>query len=243
MALVEVSAVKNSALNLEWICGALTVMVFLALLGTAVAADELQQPSIDALKVTLNSQYVKIEHTIREPPSIRQYPVAPEYKRHLREWQDDLAQAFAAAADTVKQILKLNPPNKDYWQDRLETLELYSQPISSPEERKVFGASEMYQSAGIGDLPEAEYTDEARASKTKGEVRLRLVLAADGTVKNVFPIKSLPHGLAEAAMTAARRIKFEPAIRKGKPASQFLTLVYEFKDGGTGRPYIPKTTF
>jgi TonB family protein len=76
-----------------------------------------------------------------------------------------------------------------------------------------------------------------------GDVRLRLVFAADGTVKDVFPIKSLPHGLTDAAMTAARRIKFDPAIRHSQPASQFVTLVYEFKNGEAAVPYVPKTIF
>jgi len=200
------------------------------------------QDSIDELKAKLTSQYLKIEQTIRQPPSARQYPVASDYHRHLREWQDELAQAFAAAANTVKQILKLNP-DSDYWRDRLGTLELYAQPVSSPDERSVFGAGEMDQSARIVDAPAAAYTDEARAKKVHGDVRLRLVFAADGTVKDVFPIKSLPHGLTDAAMTAASRIKFDPAIRHGQRASQFVTLVYEFKNGETAVPYVPKTIF
>ncbi len=178
---------------------------------------------------------------IYSPPSRAQYTT--EHKRKMREWQDDLAQSFLAAAHTIEEILRLNPPNSEYWRERLETLRLYGQPVSSPDERKVFGASEMQKSARIVDSPAAEYTDEARAEKAKGEVRLRLVLAADGTVKNIFPIKPLGHGLTESAMKAAQQIKFEPAVRKGKPASQFITLVYEF-DKGKGRPpYIPQTEF
>ena len=70
-----------------------------------------------------------------------------------------------------------------------------------------------------------------------------MVLASDGTVRNVFAIKSLSHGLTESAMKAAGKIEFEPAIRNGKRASQFVTLVYEFKDGQARPPYIPKTIF
>src|SRR3954468_2148906 len=139
---------KISVLKISLLGRGAIALLLLGIMATAVTAH---QATVESLKVTLNSQYAKIERTIREPPSIRQYPVASEYKRHLREWQDDLAQAFSAAAGTVKQILKLNPPNIDYWQDRLETLELYSQPVSSPEERKVFGASEMYEAARITD--------------------------------------------------------------------------------------------
>ena len=203
----------------------------------------LQQPSIDELKARLNSQYVTIQTTITQPPSPRQYSLASDYHRKLREWQDDLAQAFAAAASTVREITKLNPPDNDYWQERLETLELYSQPVSSPDERNVFGAGETQKSARILDAPAADYPDEARAAKLHGDVRMRLVLASDGTVKDVFPIKSLPHGLTDAAMKAARKIQFEPAVRNSKPASQFITLVYEFRNGEARPPYIPKTIF
>jgi len=228
--------------NRKWIKRAARVWALLLIVGAAGMVYGRPQGSIDELKAKLNSQYLKIEQTIRQPPSPRQYPVASDYHRHLREWQDDLAQAFAAAANTVKQILKLDP-DSDYWRDRLETLELYAQPVSSPDERSVFGAGEMDQSARIVDAPAAAYTDEARAKKVHGDVRLRLVFAADGTVKDVFPIKSLPHGLTDAAMTAASRIKFDPAIRHGQRASQFVTLVYEFKNGEAALPYVPKTIF
>jgi len=141
------------------------------------------------------------------------------------------------------EMLALNPTDREMWQERLETLRLYSQPISSPEERRVFGSGEVQTSARILETPLAEYTDEARAAKTHGDVRLRVVLAADGMVKNVFPIKSLGHGLTESAMKAARQIKFEPAVRNGQPASEFMTFVYEFEKGRSLQPYIPRTIF
>ncbi len=216
-----------------------TATLILAMLIGAQCA--LAQSSLDQLQSKLKSQYAKIEKVVYSPPSRAQYPT--EYKRKLREWQDDLAQSFLAAASTIEDILKLNPANPDHWRERLETLRLYGQPVSSPDERKVFGSSEMQQSARILNSPAAEYTDEARAIKAKGEVRLRMVLASDGTVKNIFPLKSAGHGLTESAMKAAQQIKFEPAVRNGKPASQFITLVYEFEKGKARPPYTPQTEF
>jgi len=220
-----------------------SLVVGLLIIAAAPEILAVQQTSVNQLEAKLNSQYRTIEKTITGPPSRAQYPVAADYHQHLRDWQDDLAQAFGAAANTIKEILKSDPPNTDYWRERLETLELYAQPISSPEERKVFSSGEVQQSARLINAPAAEYTDQARAAKVHGDVRLRLVLASDGTVKNVFAIKSLPDGLTESAMKAARKIEFEPAIRNAKPASQFITLVYEFKDGQARPPYIPKTIF
>ena len=200
------------------------------------------QNSLKELETKLESQYRETQKLFVSPP--RSAGLLPaEYHRLLREWQDDLAQSFVRAAKTVEEILALNPPNREMWQERLETLRLYAQPISSPDERRVFGSGEVQTSARILETPLAEYTAEARAAKTHGDVRLRLVLAADGTVKNVFPIKPLGHGLTESAMKAARQIKFEPAVKNGKPASEFMTFVYEFEKGLARQPYIPRTVF
>jgi len=221
------------------------VLSLLVALAAGMSADirGVAQTSIEELKAKLNSQYLTIQKTIAAPPRPRQYPLSADDHRKLREWQDDLAQAFGAAAVTVRGIIKLNPPDSDYWHERLETLELYSQPVSSPEERNVFGASEVQEAARLLETPAAEYSGDAQALRVHGEVRLRLVLASDATVKDVFPIKPLAYGLTEAAMKAARQIKFEPAIRNGQPASQFITLVYEFRNGQARAPYIPKTIF
>ena len=218
-------------------------------LGPAVAADfgkrgnEVgNQDSVQQLETKLKSQYAEIEKLFASPPHAARFSPSA-YSRHLREWQDDLAQSFVRAAATVEQILALNPPNRELWQERLETLRLYSGPVSSPAERTVFGAGEVQTSTRIVETPLAEYTDEARKAKTHGDVRLRLVLASDGTVKNVFPIKSLGHGLTESAMKAARQIRFEPAIKNGEPTSEFMTFVYEFDKGQSRQPYIPRTIF
>jgi TonB family protein len=197
------------------------------------------QNSLQQLETKLESQYRETQKLFASPPG--RLPV--DYHRLLREWQDDLAQSFVRAAATVEEILALNPPNREMWQERLETLRLYGQPISSPDERRVFGSGEVETSARILETPMAEYTDEARAANTHGDVRLRLVLASDGSVKNVFPIKSMGHGLTESAMKAARQIKFEPALRNGEPASEFMTFVYEFEKGQSKQPYIPRTIF
>ena len=224
----------------------LLVLVILRSVNPAIFAMPLNivgnQNSVEQLEIKLKSQYRTIEKVIAAPPySAGLTPSA--YHQLLREWQDDLAQSFGRAAATVAEIIALNPPNRDMWQERLDTLRLYSQPISSPDERTVYGSGEVQKSAQILEAPLAVYTDEARAAKIHGGVRLRLVLASDGTVKNVFPIKSLGHGLTESAMEAARQIKFEPAVRNGKPASQFETFVYEFEKGQSRQPYIPRTVF
>ena len=206
----------------------------------AFSAPVSSQSSLEELQKKLALQYEEIEKVIARPPSSVEYQSS--YRLVLREWQDKLAASFNDAADTVDQILKTNPSDPEPWRERLETLRLYGQPISSPGNRSIYGDREVQKKARVLETPEAMYTNAAKVNRTRGTVRLRMVLAADGTVKHIFPIKSLDDGLTEAAVDAARQIKFEPAIRNGEPASQFVTFVYEFK-GQNAKPYIPFTVF
>ena len=200
-----------------------------------------QQATLPQLEAKLEKQYAAIEDVFAHGPAKMVYP--PNPRERVRVWQDNLAKSFADAGKTIDEIIKLNPPDAEKWRERSDTMWLYSQPSSPPSSRLVFGAREMQKKARLLDPPAAAYPEAARKAKAKGEVRLRVVLASDGTVKYVFPMKPLKHGLTEAAIAAAQKIKFEPAIRDGKPASQFATLSYEFKDGKGVPPYFPEHEF
>ena len=200
-----------------------------------------QQVTLEQLKAKLQQQYVTIYHLFANGPGKQVYPSNPQQRIH--QWQDDLARGFADAQATIDEIIKLNPPDEEMWRERRDTMWLYSQPVSPPESRTVFGAKEVDKHARLIDAPAAAYPDAARAANAKGEVRLRMVLAGDGTVKYIFPMKPLKYGLTEAAMEAARHIRFAPAIRDGKPVSQFETLSYEFKHGRGLTPYVPEHEF
>ena len=76
--------------------------------------------------------------------------------------------------------------------------------------------------------PRAIYTDEARANYIQGDVSLRLKLLSNGKVGDIYPVKELPDGLTEKAIEAARKIKFEPQMRNGKPISVTVLVQYNF---------------
>ena len=88
--------------------------------------------------------------------------------------------------------------------------------------------SEGYRTATILSQSEPAYTVEARRNRTEGDVTLRVTLGADGTVKDVETITSLPDGLTEQARKAARMIKFTPATFNGNPVDEARTLTYSF---------------
>ena len=82
--------------------------------------------------------------------------------------------------------------------------------------------------AVILDKPEAEYTAEARRNGTRGRVALAVTLTSFGIVTVNSVEAGLPHGLTEKAVAAAERIKFKPALLKGRPVSQVATVEYLF---------------
>jgi len=213
-------------------------MLVVPLMAVVVAA---QQPQLAQLEKQFQKQYASIQSKFADGPE----PALSPAERHemVGKWQDELAARFARAAATAGEIMKLQPPNLEMWREQRDTLLLYSQPISPPETRTVFGDTEVQKKARIFKQPLAVYPDEARQAKAKGEVRLRLVLAFNGTVQHIFAIKPAKHGLTEAAIAAARLIEFEPAVRDGRRASQYATFVYKFEDGKALPPSVPATSF
>jgi TonB family protein len=75
----------------------------------------------------------------------------------------------------------------------------------------------------------AQYTQEAKDNKVEGTVVLSVVFGADGQIGEVKVIRGLPHGLTQKAIEAASKIRFEPAMKDGKPVSVRRMLEYSFK--------------
>src|SRR5580704_8427292 len=65
--------------------------------------------------------------------------------------------------------------------------------------------------------PQPVYTDEARSLKLEGEVLLEVMFGANGTLHVNRVVRGLGHGLDEAAIAAANKMRFKPALRMGQP--------------------------
>ncbi len=63
--------------------------------------------------------------------------------------------------------------------------------------------------------PKPVYTDEARKLQLEGEVLLEVMFGANGELHVNRVVRGLGHGLDEAAVSAANKIKFKPAQRNG----------------------------
>ena len=93
---------------------------------------------------------------------------------------------------------------------------------------RVYSGPEVTERARVLLKPEPQYTEEARKADTTGAVILRVVFSRTGEVTNIRAIKTLPFGLTEKAIAAARRIRFVPARRNGQAVSMYMQLEYNF---------------
>jgi TonB family protein len=73
--------------------------------------------------------------------------------------------------------------------------------------------------------PKPIYTDEARKLNIEGEVLLEVMFGASGELRVNRVVRGLGHGLDEAAVGAANKMKFKPAQRNGS-AVDSLSIVH-----------------
>ena len=74
----------------------------------------------------------------------------------------------------------------------------------------------------------AKYTEIARQHWIRGVVVLNVIFAADGQLGTVRVVRALPYGLTAQALTAAEKIRFEPAVKEGQPVSVRGKLEFSF---------------
>jgi TonB family protein len=77
--------------------------------------------------------------------------------------------------------------------------------------------------------PNPIYTDEARNLKLEGEVLLEVSFAANGTLHVNRVVRGLGHGLDEAAIAAANKIRFKPAMRAGQAVDSTAVVHVTFQ--------------
>jgi len=77
-------------------------------------------------------------------------------------------------------------------------------------------------------VPQPVYTDRARSAGIEGKVRVELTVDETGRVVSVRVLTGLGYGLDEAAVAAAERASFEPAVRCGKPTRATFTISMRF---------------
>jgi TonB family protein len=91
-----------------------------------------------------------------------------------------------------------------------------------------YSLSQVDQRPRVLSKTEPQYTEEARRNQITGTVMLRAVFSSAGEVVQIRALNTLPFGLTERAIAAARQIEFVPAMKGGHPVSVFMQLEYNF---------------
>lgn len=179
--------------------------------------------------IKLNPQYA-LPHLLKSQAIISAYAQeydnysGPAAAKHRRE-------VFKQAADSLEAYLKLakNDEDVDVWHEQLTNLKIYAGASDQTSDNPLaFSSREVITNAKILKKPKPSYTESARQAGITGSVFLLAVLAKDGAVKNILAVKPLPYGLTKACIEAARKIKFQPAIKDGRPVSQVVGIEYNF---------------
>ena len=93
---------------------------------------------------------------------------------------------------------------------------------------RIYRGKELDTKARLISKPEPQYTIPARKHRIQGTVILRAIFSKTGEVTNIQVVASLPDGLTERCVEAAKGIKFVPATKNGQPASMWIQLEYNF---------------
>jgi TonB family protein len=93
---------------------------------------------------------------------------------------------------------------------------------------RIFSPKDVTEKAHVLSKPEPQYTESARKYAVQGTVVLRAVFSSSGEVSYIRVWRGLPHGLTQRAISAARQIKFTPAVKDGHSVSMYIQLEYNF---------------
>jgi TonB family protein len=173
--------------------------------------------AITALKPDFAPAYLLKSQAVLS--SVASISPGPDAKK---EWQI----RYSNAADALEKYLQLetDPRATEVWKEQLETLKFHAGASGND----VITGRETTTKARLISKPEPIYTQEARNQQISGTIVLRCVFASDGTVKHILILQALPGGLTAQAIEAAKKIRFIPATRDGKPVSMWMQLEYNF---------------
>lgn len=90
-------------------------------------------------------------------------------------------------------------------------------------------ATGVTSGVAILSKPNPAYSVEARTIKLEGDVVLDVIFLASGQLQVIRVVSGLGHGLDEAAIQAAKLIRFRPAQRNGQPVDFHAHVRIEFR--------------
>ena len=93
----------------------------------------------------------------------------------------------------------------------------------------VYKGKEVTRKVKITSYPAPDMPKDKRASEVEGQVVLDVVACKDGRITDIEVVQRQPYGTTEAAINAARKVKFRPAEKNGQIVSQRMRFEYSFR--------------
>ena len=145
--------------------------------------------------------------------------------RNLKQYPEAIA--------SLERFLAISPDDLDA-QTWREQLEQWRGGAPQPEAKspgaatQVFSGRDVTQKVRVLSKPEPQYAEAARRAGVTGTVVLRTVFSSTGEIRNIVVTRALGYGLTTQAVNAARKIRFTPATKDGRPVSMYMQLEYNF---------------
>jgi len=93
---------------------------------------------------------------------------------------------------------------------------------------RIYRPEEVSKQAVVWFEPQPRVSEEARMKNVTGEVTLSVVLTSSGFVDEIYPVKWDIDEVNDYAIEAASEMWFSPALKDGRPVSQYATVTYHY---------------
>jgi TonB family protein len=213
-----------------------------------IDSDKIDRQAQQREREELKRAVIDLKEKARTAPESQR----PELEARLREVQQSLELHERALAQsqqtpsegrkkldellaTLDELEKNRPTNEARMKetrDKIAEMERLNTPEREREMQKVL--AEM-QKARTDRKPrviyrvEPEYTPDAREKKIEGTVVLTLTVDTQGLPQNVQVTRPLYPSLDQSAIEAARKTRFEPAMKDGQPVPKTLSIEMHFQ--------------
>jgi TonB family protein len=206
----------------------------------AKLAPESQRPEIEA---RLREVQEKLEEFDRLRPATEAR--LREVQQNLELHEQALAQYQQVREERQKRLEELRamlaeseknrPADETRIREARERIAELERLFTSEKEREAQQAVAEMQKAQTDRKPrviyrvEPEYTEDAREKRIEGTVVLTFTVDAQGLPQNIQVTRPLYPSLGQSAIEAARKMRFEPAMKDGQPVSKTLSIEMHFQ--------------
>ncbi len=133
------------------------------------------------------------------------------------------AEKYQLLIDSFEKYLEVTSKPTADWIDEVKALRFYRDYCRGLRNGEtIVSTKEATTRLHILEKPAPDFS----GTRASGTSVLRALFASDGTVKHVIVLRRVEPRFDQACIEAAKRVRFEPAIKDGHPVSMILQLEY-----------------